>query len=300
MRTVSIGIMAYNEEANIGALLSALIEQELSSVKLLEIVVVASGCTDNTEKIVRKYSQREDKIKLLVQEKREGKASAINLFLRQAKGDIIVLESADTLPKDKALENLLKPFLDEKIGAVGACVIPVNSSSSFMGFYVQLFWRLHHRIALLYPKCGEMVAFRNVLPSIAYNTATDETWIIAVLSQMGYRIGYAKDALVLNKGPESLSDLASQRRRHLAGYIHLKKELNFKPKTMDNLLVLRLLPSCIKFNLKEIVFTLGVIILEVSARILANYDWYIKKRNPYIWEMAKSTKSQIKPQINTD
>ena len=41
-----VGIMAYNEEANIGHLLQALLVQKTEKVVIDEIVVVASGCTD--------------------------------------------------------------------------------------------------------------------------------------------------------------------------------------------------------------------------------------------------------------
>jgi hypothetical protein len=40
----SIGITAYNEEANIGQLLQAMLDQRLYSVEISEIIVVASGC----------------------------------------------------------------------------------------------------------------------------------------------------------------------------------------------------------------------------------------------------------------
>ena len=43
--TCSIGIMAYNEEANIGRLLKAVLSQKLKTVAITEIVVVASGCS---------------------------------------------------------------------------------------------------------------------------------------------------------------------------------------------------------------------------------------------------------------
>jgi glycosyltransferase involved in cell wall biosynthesis len=39
----SMGIMAYNEEANIGRMLEALVSQRTARVTLTEIVVIASG-----------------------------------------------------------------------------------------------------------------------------------------------------------------------------------------------------------------------------------------------------------------
>lgn len=291
MFRVSIGIMAYNEEANIGKLLDSLLQQKTFFCEIIEIIVVASGCTDRTEEIVREKQKNDSRIILIVQEKREGKASAINIFLKRAKGEILILSSADILPFDHfVIDNLIKPFSDREVGAAGVHPLPVNSPSSFIGFYVNLFWKLHHQICLISPKCGEMVAFRNVLPEIAYNTATDETWIIALLKKINYKVVYVPEAKIINKGPETVSDFLKQRRRHLVGYIHLKKELNFQPETLNVFLTLKLLPRCIKFNLKEIVFTIGVIFLEGLARVLARYDWYIKKENPYVWKIAETTK----------
>ena len=44
----SVGVTAYNEEANIGRLLEALLTQHTRDVEIVEIIVVASACTDNT------------------------------------------------------------------------------------------------------------------------------------------------------------------------------------------------------------------------------------------------------------
>ena len=58
----SVGITAYNEEANIGRLLQAVMDQRLYEVEINQIVVVASGCTDRTEEIVREYMEVEPRI----------------------------------------------------------------------------------------------------------------------------------------------------------------------------------------------------------------------------------------------
>jgi biofilm PGA synthesis N-glycosyltransferase PgaC len=69
----SVGVTAYNEQANIGKLLQALLDQELDRVGITEIVVVASACTDDTIPIVQSFVQRDPRVRLIVQEKREGK-----------------------------------------------------------------------------------------------------------------------------------------------------------------------------------------------------------------------------------
>ncbi|PYU15331.1 MAG: hypothetical protein DMG37_05240, partial [Acidobacteria bacterium] len=111
-----MGIMAYNEEANIGRLLDAVISQKLKEVALTEIVVVASGCTDNTEAVVLEWAKRDARIRLISQEKRLGKASAINDYLPKAQEKILVLCSADLLPEPEAIERLVAPFADPEVG----------------------------------------------------------------------------------------------------------------------------------------------------------------------------------------
>ena len=93
----SVGVTAYNEEANIGPLLEALSDQHLHEVEIVEIIVVASACTDHTVPIVREQMALDPRIKLIEQERREGKTSAINLFLPAAQSDICLLESFDML-----------------------------------------------------------------------------------------------------------------------------------------------------------------------------------------------------------
>src|SRR5690348_4374130 len=80
----SVGIMAYNEEANIGRTIRAVLQQQGPSVRIQEVIVVASGCTDRTVPIVAELVLQEPRVRLCLQEKREGKASAINVFLKQA------------------------------------------------------------------------------------------------------------------------------------------------------------------------------------------------------------------------
>src|ERR1700674_3188491 len=129
----SIGIMAYNEEANIARTLESVLAQTGPSISINEVIVVASGCTDRTVPIVTSLAEQEPRIRLCVQENREGKASAINLFLKQATSPVVVLIGADVIPETSAIEFLCAPFKDPTIGMVGGRPVPVNDPNTFMG-----------------------------------------------------------------------------------------------------------------------------------------------------------------------
>jgi len=63
----SLGIIAHNDEQNIASLLQAMLDQHLKQVEITEIIVIASGCTDDTIPIIEDYQRRDSRIKLLVQ-----------------------------------------------------------------------------------------------------------------------------------------------------------------------------------------------------------------------------------------
>jgi cellulose synthase/poly-beta-1,6-N-acetylglucosamine synthase-like glycosyltransferase len=288
--------MAYNEGANIGRLLDALLGQRLSSCAIKEIWVVASGCEDRTEAIVRDYHRRDGRINLLVQKRREGKASAINLFLSRAKGEIIILESGDTIPETDAIEKLVSPFLsDQEVGMTGGHPVPVGSPDTFMGFTVSLLWRLHHRISLDSPKMGEFVAFRNIVKEIPVNTPVDEASIEAIITEAGYKLKYAGDAVVYNKGPENVRDFIKQRRRIAAGHLYVKLNQGYTVSTTSWKHIMIPLLKEMKWGgrkggVREILWTLGAIYLEILGRAVGYYDFYVRKRNPFIWDIATTTK----------
>ncbi|MFH1073874.1 MAG: glycosyltransferase family 2 protein [Candidatus Firestonebacteria bacterium] len=140
MMNLSFGICAYNEQGNILSLLEGLLSQELKNACIKEIIVIASGCTDNTEKIVKEFAKTNPKVFLLSETERNGKAAAVNLFLKKAAGDVCVLVSADTLPEKNAIDTLIKPLIDGKVGMTGGRPVPVNSKDTFTGFLAHFMW----------------------------------------------------------------------------------------------------------------------------------------------------------------
>jgi len=289
--------MAYNEEGNIGPLLEAMISQRLKNVSVTEIVVVASGCTDNTEAIVREWMKLDLRIHLLVQEKRSGKATAINEYLSLAKEKVVVLCSADLLPELDAIERLVVPLADPEVGMTSSRPVPVNDPELFMGFAAHMLWELHHKINLTSFKAGEMIAFRKIFERIPYHTAVDEASIEPVVRGQGYRVEYVPAAVVYNKGPETVADFLCQRRRIYAGHLAVRDTLGYSVSTMSALKILVLLLHNLDFRPREFSWTWVVVGLEAYGRLLGLHD-YKKRRDHRVWEMATTTK-QLKMLANS-
>jgi glycosyltransferase involved in cell wall biosynthesis len=289
----SVGIMAYNEEANIGRTIRAVLEQQKPSIHIEEVIVVASGCTDQTVPTVLEMALQEPRLRVCVQEKREGKASAINLFLKEAISPIVVLLGADVLPEASALEHLCAPFKDPKIGMVGGRPVPVNDQTTFMGHAAHLLWRLHDHLARVQPKLGEVIAFRNVISGIPIDSAVDEISIQALISQLDYQLIYEPACIVYNKGPLTIYDFLKQRRRIYAGHLQVRAQQNYAASTMKVIPIVRQLLACHDFTMrtpKQALWTLGTVLLEGLAR-LQGYYGYRHKHEHHIWQMVDSTKN---------
>ena len=296
----SVGIMAYNEEANIAEAIATILEQRLSSGEIAELVVVASGCDDRTIPIVAEIAARDTRVRVIEQECREGKASAINLFIAAARSPVLLMVSADVLVKDGTIDALLRHFEDPTVGMVGGHPTPVNGETTFLGHAVHLQWRLHDRIARETPKLGEIVAFRNVVPSIPLDTPVDEISIQALVTQLGYRLVYEPQAVVYNRGPTTVPDFLRQRRRIYAGHLRVREQQGYSASTMSPLRVLQALRGSGSFTTpRAALWSLGTVGLEAAARGLGRYD-VARRRPQHVWAISATTKLHIAEGANGD
>lgn len=291
--TCSIGVFAYNEAANILHLLEAIYSQNLKLVEIQEVIVVSSASTDGTDDLVREYAQNHPQFRLITQAKREGKSSAINLFLAEAAADIMVVISADVLPAVETIEMLVSAFSDPHIGATGGRPFPINNDGSFMAYAVQLLWRLHHRMALISPKLGEMIAFRKVMDSIPRESAVDEASIESMVRAAGLKLKYIPEALIHNKGPENIRDFIKQRRRIQNGHLWLQQNQNYQVVSQDKSTLFKIISQELASRPQDTIRLSLVVLLEFYCRLLGSWDYHVKKKNPFAWDIARSTK-QVK------
>ncbi len=285
---ISIGIMAFNEEKNIGRLLKAILSQKINQINVSEIVVISDGSTDKTDEIVKKFSKKNKIVKLIIGNKRGGKALALNNFIKAASSKILVLESADTLPENDCIEKLCLPLLSKNIGICASHPMPINKKDSFMGFTVNILWVLHHKISLKSPKFGELIAFKNIIDKIP-NTAVDEEYIAMLIQRKGFLAKYVPNAIVFNKGPTTVRDFLKQRRRIYCGHLKLKNKSHYEVPTISNLNIFKNLIATLDMRPKHLIWTLWAVMLEAYVRLLGTIDFYSKKEHT-IWEIAESTK----------
>jgi biofilm PGA synthesis N-glycosyltransferase PgaC len=286
----SVGITAYNEEANVGRLLEAIADQLLDEVEIAEIIVVASGCTDGTEEIVRDHMARDARIRLYVQGTREGKTSAVNVFLAHASETICVLESGDTLPGEDTIERLVRMFRDPAVGMTGAHKVAVNTPDQFVGLLSHLRLRMEHQLCLEIPRLGELIAFRKIIDHLPPDVAMDEAVVEAFVIRGGLQVRYAPDAVVYSMGPNTVSDFVKQRRRNYAGHLHLKEKYRYRVSSLENERVVRIAFEEMWGAVRMMGTLVSLAVLEIYSRVLGAWDYKVKHRKHVVWDMAWTTK----------
>jgi hypothetical protein len=95
-----------------------------------------------------------------------------------------------------------------------------------------------------------------------------------------------------NKGPVTIQDFLSQRRRIYAGHLEVLAKEHFEAPTMNVGAIIRALVENAPYTLdtpRQICWTAGTIMLEAIARMQGRYD-VAHHRSHHIWQAVTSTK----------
>jgi glycosyltransferase involved in cell wall biosynthesis len=223
--TITIGIPAYNEEDNIVFLIDALKTQKVDRGQIIEIIVISDGSTDRTVELVQSVS--DERIKLIIWDKREGLNSAQNKIILEARGDILVILNADVLPaNDVFVQEIIAPILnDNRVGLVGADMtvadplgifeaVIANSYKMKNNIYKALSSQnniyLCHGQARAFPRAFySQMNWPDEFPEDAYS------YIMCL--QKGFAFCFAPRANVVFRCPQNLSDHLRQSGRFVDG-----------------------------------------------------------------------------------
>ncbi len=107
---ISVVIPNYNRETLIGDTLDSVINQ---GYQYWEAIVVDDGSTDNSNEVVRRYSMKDNRIKL-IQRNREPKGANTcrNIGIEQANGKYIIFLDSDDLLAKNCFENRIKKMAE--------------------------------------------------------------------------------------------------------------------------------------------------------------------------------------------
>ncbi len=196
---VSVIICAYNAEATIKDCLRSLTKLNYPNY---EIIVVNDGSRDRTGEIAKEFNNI-----ILINQKNQGLATARNVGIAIAKGEIIAFTDSDCMVDPDWLTYLIAKFINTGLVAIGGVNLPpLNDQINSIPACVAVspgrptHVLLNDQIAEHIPGCN-MAFRREALQAIGgfdpqFHAAGDDVDICWRLQDQGEQIGFAPGALV--------------------------------------------------------------------------------------------------------
>lgn len=216
--TVTIGIPAYNAEANIGRMLAALTKQQCKRVAITHIVVLSDASEDKT---IQKAEQiKNSKINIHSNATRQGFAYGVKTILTSNDSDIVVMLNDDIVIKDNfMIEKLCAPILTNSyVGLVGGNVDSLPSHN-FIQKTAEISHMLFKRMAFAMPTkhnkltCdGKILAVsRNFYSKLTYpkflgDMGNVDSYLYFSCLKNGFLYRFAEKATVYFKHVDTLPD----------------------------------------------------------------------------------------------
>lgn len=164
-KLLSVIVPVYNAGEWVGETLDSLLGQTYQN---LEVLCVDDGSSDNSAEIIRKYQNRDSRIRLIEKEN-GGVSSARNLGIEEAKGEYIAFLDADDYVELSAYKTMIDLLEKEQ------------SDITFCGFI--RFW----------PNEKTLHTVEENLPKLAENPQDIKYFLLSTQSRMEENVLYTRD-----------------------------------------------------------------------------------------------------------
>jgi len=291
--TISVGIVAYNEEQSVYRALTTLISAAKGCDETTEVIFVASGCTDNTIVEAKRALAGHDRHTIFVENERRGKAAALNRVAKLANGELLILCDADVLIDHNALFALAQAFrTDKKLEIASARVAVLKGPNKILTKVGEMsakaldaYRRLEHGEGL-WMLCGHLYAIRRcVWEDIPEEVVSDDVYIGLRAITQGKKMAYVPAALVHICYPQTWLDYLSQKLRNRFARRQLAEasyELRQPVRWLGIGLISRLGLPALRY--------LPVIILDCIVVGMAEIGWQLRFRQSPLWRMIGTSK----------
>jgi len=282
---ISIIVPVKDEERVIGRLLDALLRLDYPKEKS-EIIIVEDGSKDKTIEICEKYvGQHPSYIKLFQRATSNGKPSALNYGLREAKGEILALFDADCVPSSDVLSRAVECFKDSSTAAVQGSTASINANENMLTRLISYEEAVAFRTYALGRNVLNLFIYligsccflrRDVVEKLGgwdENSLCEDLEISVRLTKKGYLIRYVPEIQSWQESPAKLDSLIRQRARWLRGHMETALKYgnlitNINKKSLDTEITL-LLPFI------QIVGLLGYFMALITSFLSIPLDYIL-------------------------
>lgn len=202
--SVSILVTVHNGEALVEPKLANLGGVKYSGV--LDVNFVLDGCTDGTEREIRKAIAEGDfpfTVNVFSQAERKGKESAIRNALPDIGGEVLMFSDADAILSHSTIAGLVDKLLEDGVGVACGREVHHSKQSSGAGQGQGLFYRYEEFVkryqeevaSLTYVQGGVFAMWRELYPEEIPAGATQDGIIAFNAIRNGKRVAFAADTL---------------------------------------------------------------------------------------------------------
>ena len=281
---IAILIPARNEARVIARAIEAVIDARWNGEK--DIIVIDDGSDDATSEVARRYP-----VVVLRNDRHRGKSRSLNRALDHTEARLICVVDADSTVRPDALENLVEPLGDMRVGAVTSTIGVVNRSMLPNPFvHIELLYNSLIR-SILSKLNGNVVTpgplscyRRDALESVGYfptDVYSEDVDLTVRIIRAGYLVAVAERARVDTVMPTIPREFKRQRMRFSRGVIFIfRRHLSISRRFIDfytiPLLLFTYLQSTIMGSITVIKIVQGITLFSPSdvvgiARFL--FDW---------------------------
>jgi peptidoglycan-N-acetylglucosamine deacetylase len=240
---VSVMMAAYNEEQVIGRTLRSVLA---SRYPVAEVIVVNDGSSDRTAEKVLEIARQDPRI-ILIDQQNTGKAGALNAGLDKVTNEVVVTLDADTILTPGTIDRLIRHFIADKSGRLGAVAGVVRVGNRGRNLLTR--WQALEYVT----QVGIERAAQDVMGAITIVPGACAAWRKAAiqaaggytnvtlaedcdlslsLHRAGWRVTQDDEAIAFTEVPENVDNLLNQRTRWTFGTLQAiwkHQDLLFRP-----------------------------------------------------------------------
>lgn len=148
MEKVSLVVPCYNEEEVLPYFYEEFcrVAKQLSDY-IVEVIFIDDGSKDQTLSVVKKFSEKDARVKYLSFSRNFGKEAAIYAGMKYSKGDYVVIMDADLQDPPSLLPEMYRLITEEGFDCVGSRRVDRKGEPPIRSFFARLFYRMINRMS---------------------------------------------------------------------------------------------------------------------------------------------------------
>jgi cellulose synthase/poly-beta-1,6-N-acetylglucosamine synthase-like glycosyltransferase len=231
--TVTVAVVAHNEQDNIAHFLASVLVQSREGYVLEKILVISDGSTDQTNTIVKELAAANPIIRLIEYPTRVGKSTHLNTIYQSLTSDILVQSDADVIWEPQVIASIIKPIVERsQTGMCGGNPQPIHGTTFVekavnitTEAYIPLRWLLRGGNNI-FSADGRLLAYRKEVVkkiTVPVDMIANDMFTYFSCLKLGWSYAFVRDAIVHYRSPTTVRDHIRQNTRFAAAGIRMRK-----------------------------------------------------------------------------